>query len=573
MDSEQVEQLAAGLGVHPLVARLLAARGVAEVDDARDFLRPRLTLLHDPAELPGAAHAAKRIAEAIANDQPIVVYGDYDVDGVTAASILWHTLRTAGADVSTYVPHRLDEGYGLNEQAIASLCDREDGRTPLIISVDCGITATGPAATAKKLGAELIITDHHTFDEDDLPDACALVHPRLARDGEAPYPCPDLCGAGVAFKLAWQAAREHYGSDRVPTPVRELLIDLLSYVALGTVADVVPLTGENRVMTIFGLSRVKHTDFAGLNALIDAARLREDRIEAYHVGFVLGPRLNACGRMGHAREAVRLLTEADGDEAAELANFLTQENDRRRATEREIAGEAEQMVLDRGFDAEDSRAIVVGKEGWHPGVIGIVASRLVERFGRPVIMLNFDNGTAKGSARSVEGVSIHDALCACEKHLSRFGGHAMAAGMTLPTEAVDTFRDDLVAFVNDRLSPEQLVPLLDIDAEITLPECTLELFEQLQQLAPFGRSNPSPRLVLREASLDHAKPIGKQGRHLHLQLRQNGQVLRAVAFGFGELAEELPPGATLDVVFEPKLSTWRGQRRVELHVKDVKRSR
>ncbi|HEX7010684.1 MAG TPA: single-stranded-DNA-specific exonuclease RecJ [Phycisphaeraceae bacterium] len=564
------QALAQELGVHPLVARLLINRGLDRPDLAHAFLRPRLSDLHDPSLLPGIARAAQRIAQAIRDHQPIVIYGDYDVDGVTASAILWHTLRFAGAQVSTYIPHRLEEGYGLNCEAIAQLCQPSDGQSPkpLIISVDCGITAIEPAQVAQQHGVDLIITDHHTFNPHRLPPAHTLVHPRLE---PGVYPCPDLCGAGVAFKLAWQTARAHCGSDRLPQEFRDLLMDLLSLAALGTVADVVPLVGENRIITIFGLLRIKQTRFAGLNALIDAARLRDEKIDAYHVGFVLGPRLNACGRMGHAKEAVRLLTEADEPTAAQLAAFLTAQNEQRRATERRIFQEAWQMVTEGQHHAQDRRAIVLGKEGWHPGVIGIVASRLVERFCRPVVLLHYDNGVAHGSARSVEGVSIHEAFAACAEYLDRFGGHAMAAGLALSVQRVASFREALIRFVNQHLSPEALRGRIEIDAPVTLDQCTPALFEQIQWLAPFGRGNPTPRLLLRQARLESpAQRLGASGQHLAMTLRQGRCAMRAVGFKMGDWTPHLPAGSVLDVVFEPHLSSWRGLRRCELHVQDLR---
>ncbi len=562
--------LARKLGLHPLVATLLINRGLDDADRARAFLNPTLSDLHDPALLPGVTAAAERIGQAVADAQPIVIYGDYDVDGITAGAILWHTLTLAGANVSTYVPHRIDEGYGLNVQAIEQLAE---GR-PLIVSVDCGITAVEPVRVAKQLGLDLIITDHHEFDPHNLPDAHTIVHPRFTSHASSPqpaYPFGDLCGAGVAFKLAWQVAKVHCGCDRLPDRYKALLIDLLSLAALGTVADVVPLVDENRVLTRFGLGRVKQTRFAGLNALIDVARLRDKKIDSYHVGFVLGPRLNACGRMGHAQRAVHLLTDASPDEARRIAAFLNSENERRRATERTIFAEARQMVTDDGCDRADRRAIVVGKAGWHPGVLGVVASRLAEAYGRPAVVLNFEGGVAHGSARSVVGVSIHEALAHCGEPLDSFGGHAMAAGLRLGIDRVDALRDALVGFVNDKLAVADLVGAIEIDAVCRLDELSLQLFEQVQALAPFGRANPTPVLCVRGVTLaGPPRRIGAAGQHLRLDLRQGGHSMQAVAFGMGDLADDLAAGAELDVVFEPKVSTWQGLRRAELHVKDLR---
>lgn len=583
--------LADELDVHPVTAQLLLHRGVADAEAARRFLKPSLHDLSDPADLPGCARAAERLVAAVRAGQRIVVYGDYDVDGVTASAILWHVLRLAGADVHTYVPHRIDEGYGLNAEAVAGIArgelpaadDEGDAghiladapsptgdAPPLIVTVDCGITAVEPARAARELGVDLIVTDHHEFDAERLPACHTLVHPRLPTDAAHP-PSPHLCGAGVAFKLAWEFARAYCGSERVPKAFRELLTDLLSYVALGTVADVVPLVGENRVLTVFGLGRIKQTRFEGLNALIDASRLRDEKIGAYHVGFVLGPRLNACGRMGHAKRAVRLLTAPGPGVAQELAEFLTQENDRRRATERAIFSEAERMVREQSLDAEHSRAIVVGKENWHPGVIGIVASRLVERFARPVVILNLDNGTAQGSARSVEGLSIYDAFNACREHIDHFGGHAMAAGLALRSDRVDAFREALVEYANERLSPADLTGLTKLDACVELEQCDLDLFRQIQRLAPFGRGNPEPRLLLRGVELaGPPQRVGREGHHLALTLAQQPHRRRAIAFGFADVADALTPGAALDVAFEPRLNEWNGQTQPELRVCDLR---
>ena len=328
-DDPDTQALSRALQVHPLVARLLIMRGIDNETRARRFLEPSIRDLHDPGVIPGIARAATRIGQAIEDHQPIIIYGDYDVDGVTASSILWHMLGQLGGEVSIYIPHRIDEGYGLNPDAIEQLAQpNTDGIKPLIVSVDCGITAVESAAKARAMGVDLIITDHHQFDPDALPDAYALVHPGLPEDATSDSADPlvrasakNLCGAGVAYKLAWQVAREHCGSDRLPDKTRQLMIDLLSLVALGTVADVVPLVDENRLLTIFGLQRIKHTPFAGVNALIDATSLRNEKVSAFDVGFKLGPRLNACGRMGHAEQAAHLLTQASPDEAERLQHF------------------------------------------------------------------------------------------------------------------------------------------------------------------------------------------------------------------------------------------------------------
>ncbi|MBI1337434.1 MAG: single-stranded-DNA-specific exonuclease RecJ [Phycisphaera sp.] len=566
---ECVSAVSAATGIGPLPAALLVGRGIRDAQTARTFLQPSLASLHDPVRLPGVERAAQRILQSITSGQPIVVYGDYDVDGVTASAILHHTLTALGAKVTVYTPHRIEEGYGLNSEAIRELAVNN----PLIVSVDCGITALEPARLAKALGIDLVITDHHEFDPSNLPEAHALVHPRITDGTTEPYPFGELCGAGVALKLAWHTARLHCGSDRLPQALRELMVDMVSLAALGTVADVAPLMGENRDITACGLNQIKRTHIVGLTALIDAAKLNDERISAYHVGFVLGPRLNACGRMGHAREAVELLTMTDAERAKEIAVRLTGVNDHRRATERAIYTEAHRMVLEQGFDSVDSRAIVVGKEGWHPGVVGIVASRLVEAFARPVVMLHIDQetGEAHGSARSVTGVSIHEALEHCAHHFRSWGGHAMAAGVRLDAVKVEDFRRDLIAFVNERLRAEDLVGELEIDTECSMTDVNPTVWEQFERLAPFGRGNPSPVLCLRNAVVERgATRMGGEGKHLRVLLRQGDRMADAVGFGLGEYAHILQRGVRIDAVFEPKMNIWQGRRKAEMHIRDFK---
>jgi len=574
---DRATALAKTLRFDPLIGQLLCRRGVCEADAAREYFKPTLGALHDPKLLPGAVRAAERIVEAVRAGERIVIYGDYDVDGVTATAILYHTLQAAGAadKVTCYVPHRLEEGYGLNADAIASLAGEGAG---LIISVDCGITATGPAAVAKQHHVDLIITDHHEM-ADELPDAHTLVHPRLKPSPErsegpdAPgYPFPDICGAGVAYKLAWQIARTYCQSDRVSDTFKKLLVDLLPLAALGTVADVVPLIGENRVITHCGLRRIRHTPFIGLDALITAARLDDEhKIDSYHVGFVLGPRLNACGRMGHAREAVKLLTDATPGEAAAIAEMLNKENDNRRATERRILEQASSIVTERGYDHDDVRAIVLADEAWHKGVVGIVCSRMVERFGRPTVLMNIDNGQASGSARSIDALNIHEAFTACKDHLGRFGGHAMAAGLTMDCDRIDAFREAMCDYAKAQLTVEDLTPVIDVDAEVDLSVLSTDLVDQIKRMEPFGRSNRSPRIMIRGAALHQpARTMGQKARHLSMIVNQNGTSMRCIAWSMGELVDRLPAGVTVDLVAEPKLNTWQGRTNVELVVEDLR---
>ncbi|WP_432797978.1 single-stranded-DNA-specific exonuclease RecJ [Poriferisphaera sp. WC338] len=597
------EQLARQTRQHPLIAQLLLARGIEDPNLAQKFLSPKLTDLHEPANLPGVQRAALRMEHAVQTNQPIVIYGDYDVDGVTASAILYHTLDLAGACVSCYVPHRLDEGYGLNSEAleqiatgqwyndpdnrIANKTPNDPTAKPLIISVDCGITAIEQAQLAKQIGIDLIITDHHHFDPDNLPNAHTLVHPRIRPDlsntqidnqnqTTPSYPFGDLCGAGVAFKLAWQFAKIHNNLDdtsaNLPTSYRNLMVDLLSFVALGTVADVVPLIDENRALVVFGLGRIKNTSFTGLNALIDAAKLRDEKVDAYHVGFVLGPRLNACGRMGHARDAVYLLTKANAPEAAQLASFLTLENDNRKKTEREIVKQAKIEIETQGYASPDQRAIIIGNTDWHKGVVGIVASRIVETYHRPTVVLSYDeDGIASGSARSISGFDVHAAFTACAAHLDKFGGHEAAAGCTLKQDQVNAFRSTMIDHTNSILDSADLVPTAKIDAELNPQDISLDLFQMIQALSPFGNRNPKPVLLLRNLQLTRApQRIGSGGDHLSLNLEHQGVRLRAVGFGFGDDADKLTIGMHIDLVFNPAINTWMNRSNPDFHIVDYR---
>jgi single-stranded-DNA-specific exonuclease len=574
--------LARALGVEPLIGRLLARRGILDAHAAGRFLRPALTDLHDPGLLPGCTAAAKRIVDAVRADEPIVIYGDYDVDGVTATAILYHTLHACreDANVQRYIPHRIDEGYGINGNALDTMIERG---AKLIVSVDCGITAIEPARLARQRGADLIVTDHHAPGPT-LPDAYAIVHPSLGPD-DAPgqavtndprqmaddrYPFPDLCGAGLAYKLAWQITRQWSGTQRVPDVFRKLLVDLLPLAALGTVADVVPLVGENRAIVIHGLGRIKHTPFAGLNALLDASNLRDEKVDAFHIGFVLGPKLNACGRMGHAIRACKLLTDADPDQAVQIARFLNRENDARKQVERDIFAQARQMVRQRGDHKDDVRAIVLASPDWHPGVVGVVCSRLVEAFGRPTILLNTADRIAQGSGRSIAALDLHEALGACAEHLTTFGGHAMAAGLKIETDRIDAFRQALVEYANDRLEPADLVPSLDLDAALRIEDLTRGIVEQIDMMAPFGRGNVQPTFLLQNVKIaDPPRTVGRQSAHLVIRVQQADRFLRAIAWRRGPLAEKLHTGQTLDLAVRPKLNHWNGRTTVEAEIVDL----
>lgn len=548
-----------------LLDRVLEARGLAG-DDRQAFLEPSLATLHDPSLIPELDKAARRLLDALQERQPITIYGDYDVDGVTATTILVHTLCAIdpNADVRTYVPHRLDEGYGLNSDAIRTLA--QDGAR-VIVSVDCGVTAIEPALAAREASVDLIITDHHNppASRADLPDAFAVVHPRHP---DSRYPFADLCGAGVAYKLAWRLATMHCGSDKVSPDLRQTLIDMLAPCALGVIADVVPLVGENRVIARYGLSMVKRSSITGLRALVRASGLDGENIDAEMVGFRIAPRLNACGRLGHAREAVELMTTTDKSKANRIAEQLSALNDDRRRVERRILEQACEMAEARGMTGADHRAIVLAHEDWHPGVVGIVCSRLVERYARPAILLQDQGDTLTGSGRSIDGFNLHAALEASSQHLTSFGGHDMAAGLRLEPSNLDAFTQALIAHTNERLSPDDLVLGLKYDCDAQVSELTPALVRSLEQLAPFGRANPRVRLRVNNLRIaGQPRVFGKLGAHLNILLedRQGSpRAINTVAWGWAEHAEKLTRGMPVDAILAPRISDYSGRVEPEL---------
>lgn len=576
-DVEAARALAEQLRTSPLIAQMLLNRGITGADAGRDFLDPTLKLLYEPELIPGIAPAAERIARAIRDRERIVIYGDYDVDGITATAILWHAIRRLGGDCDYYVPHRIDEGYGLNSAAIDQLC-RKGAR--LIVTVDCGVTAIEPCALAAERGVDVIVTDHHEFKFNGccpdgqppdplLPSAVAIVHPRLPQAN--PYPNPHLCGAGVAFKLAWAVGKSVSGRARVNEDFRAFLLEALAMAALGTIADVVPLVGENRVLARFGLGSVKQTAMTGLRALIDSANLTGEKIDSYHVGFLLAPRLNAAGRMGHAALAVELLTHADASRAAEIATYLESQNRARQQTERQILAEALAQASELKLDGDDQAALVLGAAGWHAGVIGIVASRVVDRFHKPAIMVALGaEGVGQGSGRSISGFHLARALEACDATLEAHGGHEMAAGLKVRAERFEDFRAAFLAHAKRELTTELLTPRLSLEAEAGLSDITESLATDVKRLGPFGQGNRPPVLCLRDVELaGPPRPVGKDAQHLQLYLRQEGAYLRAIAFRAADLLDQLKPGTRLHLAVEPSINEWNGRRSVELQVKDI----
>ncbi|TWU41462.1 Single-stranded-DNA-specific exonuclease RecJ [Novipirellula aureliae] len=566
-DAARVEQLSRTAKLPAVVAQLLVSRGIYQADDAATFLSTKLANLRDPNELPGVPEAADIIRDAVAAKTPITVYGDYDADGMTGTAILFNGLRLFGADVSYHVPNRLEDGYGLGDAAIRKLAER--GKK-LIVSVDCGITSRTQAALCRELGVKLIITDHHTIDGE-LPCADAIVHPRLP--GSA-YPFGGLCGAGVAFKLVWAICQKVCGSNKVSEPMRVYLRQALILAAIGTIADVVPLLDENRVIVEHGLKALQINPSAGLAELMKVTKLdQKSSIQADDIAFTLAPRLNAAGRLGQAQLAVELLTTPAGERAVSLAEYIHNLNSDRDTLQRSVTLAAEKQIKEE-FDADTDPAFVLCGVGWHAGVIGVVAGRLAEKHAKPVLVLSLDStgqSDAVGSGR-VGGtdIDLFEALSECSERLVRFGGHKAAAGLTIDESQIDAFRGDFCEAVAKQWSERQIEPEIVIDAEASLGQLNMETAKYIETLAPFGAGNPRPVLFCRGIELEEpARRMGGGDRHLSVLLRQGAKVVRGVAFGAGDWCELLNDlDKPFEIAYRPVINEFRGMRKVEIHLVD-----
>jgi len=564
--STDVESLVRAVGVTPLTARLLCNRGVSDPGAARTFLRPSLSDLHDPFLLPQMEEAADRIHEAVKRGQRVVVYGDYDVDGITATAILLRCLGLLGAEGRYHIPDRLTEGYGLNAEAVRALAG-EGAR--LLVTVDCGINAVAEVALARKLGMDVIVTDHHEPGEE-VPSGALLVNPKLPGGG---YPFRELSGAGLAFKLAWALGKRFSAGRRVSPEFREFLLDTVSLAGLGTIADVVALRGENRVLARYGLMGLADSGAVGIRALCEASGVGAGRLSVFDVGFKLAPRLNAAGRLGSARRCVELLTTTSEERARAIAAELNVENARRQRLQEAITEEARAMLADDG-GVEGRRSIVLAREGWHAGVLGIVAARLAEEFWRPAILLTLEGDEGHGSGRSIGPVNLFEALCACAGRLEGFGGHAMAAGLRLKRSEVERFAEEFEAAVAARLGPEDLRPTMGLDAEVRMGDITRALVGELEQMEPFGVGNPEPLLLALDVGIGgEVRRMGSDGRHISFWARQDGVAIRTVGFGMGGLADALADAGVCSMVVVPRLNRWRGRESVELEARDIRPGR
>jgi single-stranded-DNA-specific exonuclease len=540
--------LAAELHIPEPLAALLVQRGLAAPDLARAFLRPDLERLSDPLAWADMGRAVGLVARTVRAGTPILVHGDYDVDGQCGAALLTRVLRSVGGTVHAFVPHRLRDGYDFGE---AGLREAQRVGAGLIITCDCGITAIAAVQAAREAGIEVIVTDHH-LPGDELPPASAVLDPRRP---DCPSEDKDLCGTGVAFKLAQALGPELGVSSNLP-------LHFLDYVALATVADVVPLTGENRILVRHGLKMLADSRWTGLRALVEAAGLAGSPIRAGHVGFILAPRLNAAGRIGEPGDGLRLLLTDDAAEAAAIARELETLNARRQAMDQRILDEA--VDLAEATLRPDDCALVLAADGWHPGVIGIVASRLVERYGRPAFLIGWEGEIGRGSGRSISGFDLHQALHRVGHLLDKYGGHTMAAGLTLRRERYDEFRVAFLAVAAQLLGPGDLVPAQRVDLELPLGLVSEELEKLMRYLEPCGPGNPAPVFGVRGARALGARRVG--ANHLRFTLDDGSGVLPAIGFQWADVVPDAWLERPLDVAFRLERDEWRGKTTLQARV-------
>ena len=555
-DEFSVQVLADSLNISEILARLLVLRNISNFNDARQFFRPSLDFLHDPFLMDQMEQATTRVIEALTENQKICIYGDYDVDGTCSTALLYMFLKELGANVEFYIPKRLEEGYGLSASAIDIVRSKE---TDLMITVDCGITAIEETKYANSLGMDVIICDHHQPKEE-LPDAVAVLDPLKPKCN---YPFKYLSGAGVAFKLA-QGVCERIGK-------RDLPLKYLDLVALAGAADIVPLTDENRVLVNEGLNQINSTPRSAIKALIEKSGLHPGQLNSGQVVFTIAPRINAVGRLGDAERAVNLLITNSDKEAGELAEILELENYERRKIDVDTFDEACKQVENK-IDLENELAIVLHNDKWHPGVIGIVASRLVEKYYRPTVLLATIDGVAKGSARSISNFNIYDALQKCEEHLIHFGGHQAAAGLAMEINKVDEFRKKFNTIVKESVTEENLSPELTIDSKLKFSDITPKFLRILDQFSPFGPGNLRPVFLAENVEVSNTpRVVGNNHLLLCVKQKESKKIFDCIGFNMGEHYESIIQNSSdIDIVFSIDKTVRDGRTFPQFKLKDIK---
>ncbi len=548
---EDVKVLSNTYGVAPIIATILLNRGITE---PKNFITPSEEALLDPFSMLGMEKATDRILSAIENNEKIAIYGDYDVDGITSTAIMVKFLRSHRADVIYYIPDRHEEGYGINTDAIDKI---KAQNVSLLITVDCGITAVKEIAYAKSLGIETIITDHHEC-KDETPDAYCLLNPKQT---ECPYEFKKLAGVGVAFKLL-QAL-----TIKMHFHMRELIDEYIDLVAIGTIADVMPLIGENRIIVKKGLELLKYTVNRGIRALADIADINLSNVQTGTIGFMLAPRINAAGRMGDPRCAVELLLATDDMTAKKYAEILNDENRERQETEISILEDA-LNIIDSTPSIKDDFVIVLSHEGWHHGIIGIVASKISERFNKPCILISTDDGNGKGSGRSIRSFNLFKALENSADLLQKFGGHDLAAGLSIKPENIDKFRKEINDYAKKCLTEDDFTPILYIDSELPPQYINMNTAEKLAILEPYGMGNACPLFYVKGLTVSQIRPLS-EGKHIKLILTTGEYTLDTVGFNMGEMLDILSANDTVDIAFCIDINIYRGARQLQILLKDI----
>ena len=551
-DNEKVNELIKKYNLNLLLATILVNKNITEEKVLNKFLHPTRKDFYDPFLMPDMDLAIDRILKAIDNKEKIIIYGDYDADGITSITVLKSFFKDLGIDVDSYIPNRLDEGYGLNKPAVKQIVEKG---YELMITVDCGISAIEEIKYANELGIDTVVTDHHEVGET-LPDAIAVVD---AKRKDNIYPCRDLAGVGVVFKLI-QALSIKLNLKE------EAYLKYLDIVCIGTISDIVPLVDENRVITKLGLMLVNQTRNVGLKSLLISSGYK--KIDSTTISFGVAPRINACGRMGHAEEALKLFLSDNIVEVQELTKKLNDYNLKRQETEKGIYQEALKKIEEKKLDKNDT--IIVAGENWHHGVIGIVASKITELYFKPSILLCYEGEEAKGSGRSIPGFDLHDALMKCLDHIEKFGGHSMAIGITIKRNELENLKESLEKVAKDE-HIEDIIPIIHIDAKIPLSEITKEMVESLKELEPFGEGNKMPVFVMKNLKIDSIRAL-TEGKHLKLTLKDGNNIIDAIGFNMGELTEEYKIGDKIDVVGVLEINSFNGVDSVQINMKDIMKS-
>jgi single-stranded-DNA-specific exonuclease len=549
-------EISGSFNVSQVTAQILVNRGLKDPEEIKRFLNPQLSFLSQPTEIPNIVKACERVDLAKQRKEKVLVFGDYDVDGVTGTAIILETLKFLGIEASYYIPYRYREGYSMNVEAIKKI--KESG-TDLIITVDCGISNHKEIEYANKLGMDVVVTDHHTPPKS-LPPAYAIVNPKLISGS---HPAKHLSGAGVAFKFAWQIFKTFGIKDQ------KFLVDMLDLAGLGTIADIVPLTFENRIFAFQGITLLNSRKRLGIKHLIEAARLKR-KINLKHINFIISPRLNAAGRLEHASLSVKLLTTKDPSLASEIAQKLNKINTKRQdlgSSVREEAGKSLNMET-----AKDNKIIILYGQDWHPGVIGIVASQLVDRYYRPTVIIGLDGSSGRGSARSLDGVNIYELLESCQDLFLNFGGHEGAAGFEIAKDKLEEFTARLKKKADESIKTEDLIPKLKIDMQLPLSHVSLTLVREIEKLSPFGEGNPEPLFLTSSLKLLGMKRVGKD-KHLKLRLSDGRINIDAIGFRMGHIHDRLKLNDNYHIVYKLTTEEWDGFELVQFNLVDIKEAR